>query len=104
MSAIFSFPILKNGKSRLFLLRVSNSKVLNAERIIEFHCASGVIQTKADIIENLRPIIERFLFPDKIDPPVSIAKFVAVIARFFLLYFVLLTHFSEGPHWITFDF
>ena len=44
MSAIFSFPILKNGKSRLFLLRVSNSKVLNAERIIEFHCASGVGQ------------------------------------------------------------
>ena len=42
MSAIFSFPILKNGKSRLFLLRVSHSKVLNAERIIEFHCASGV--------------------------------------------------------------
>ena len=42
MSAIFSFPILKNGKGRLFLLRVSNSKVLNAERIIEFHCESGV--------------------------------------------------------------
>ena len=42
MSAIFSFPILKNGKSRLFLLRVSNSKVLNAERITVFHCASGV--------------------------------------------------------------
>ena len=41
-SVIFSFAILKNGKSRLFLLRVSHSKVLNAERIIEFHCASGV--------------------------------------------------------------
>ena len=43
VSAIFSFPILKNGKSRLFLLRVSNSKVLNEERIIEFHCESGVL-------------------------------------------------------------
>ena len=42
---MFSFPILKNGKSRLFLLRVSHSKVLNAERIIEFHCESGVDQT-----------------------------------------------------------
>ena len=42
MSAVFYFPILKNGKSRLFLLRVSNSKVLNAERIREFHCERGV--------------------------------------------------------------
>ena len=48
MSAIFSFPILKNGKGRLFLLRVSNSKVLNAERIIEFHCEKSV--AKIDIL------------------------------------------------------
>ena len=54
MSAIFYFPILKNGKSRLFLLRVSNSKVLNAERIREFHCEKGVCASFVNDVMLLR--------------------------------------------------